>query len=86
MALSETFDPARFVWLNDEYADLVVNQTDVNYRLKNGYDDINKSIMGFMDGHGAYHEVYPGAYVPPDGGRSFTNTVYTFIFPHLRVQ
>jgi prepilin-type N-terminal cleavage/methylation domain-containing protein len=81
MAIADTFQPSRFVWLHDEYADLVVNNTNVNYRLKNGYDDINRSLLGFMDGHASYHVVYPGS-----AQNSFEQPNYTFIFNDLRLQ
>ncbi|MGE3107371.1 MAG: prepilin-type N-terminal cleavage/methylation domain-containing protein [Phycisphaerales bacterium] len=80
MALGDTFSPSRFVWVHDEQADLVVNQGNVNFRLKNGYDDFNRSVMGFLDGHAAYNTVYPGAWGSNNGRPSFWNAQYTFIF------
>jgi prepilin-type N-terminal cleavage/methylation domain-containing protein len=80
MAIADTFQPSRFVWMHDEYADLVVN-SPATYRLKNGYDDINRSLMGFMDGHAAYHHVIPG-----NSQQSYEQPNYTFIFNDLRLQ
>lgn len=80
IALSEAHDPARFVWLNDQYADVVVNHPDPDFRLINGYGDANKSAMAFLDGHAAYLPVYPGA-----GQRSFRTDRYTFIFHGLTI-
>lgn len=81
MTLADSFQPSRFVWIYDEYSDLVANNLNPNFRLKNGYDDINRSVMGFMDGHANYHPVYPGA-TP----QSFDNALYTFIFTDMRPQ
>jgi prepilin-type N-terminal cleavage/methylation domain-containing protein len=78
--LADAFSPARFVWLNDQYADVVVNNDDPLYRLKNGYDDINKTVMGFLDGHGDYLTVIPG-----NGPDSYTTDKYTFVFEDLRI-
>jgi prepilin-type N-terminal cleavage/methylation domain-containing protein len=86
MAIADAFQPARFVWVHDENADLIANQTNPNYRLKNGFDDINKSVMGYMDGHAKYNTCYTGGWVPPSGGRAFSNELYSFIFPDLRAQ
>lgn len=79
MALGDTFSPSRFVWLHDEQADIVVNSGNLNYRAKNGYDDINRSVMGFLDGHAGYYTVYPGGTFE-NNRRAFTNGQYTFIF------
>lgn len=78
--LADAFNPARFVWVNDQYADVVVNNSDRLYRLKNGYDDVNKSILGFLDGHGDYLTVIPG-----DLPESYQNDKYTFVFEDLRI-
>jgi prepilin-type N-terminal cleavage/methylation domain-containing protein len=68
---------ARFVWIHDQYADIVANTLDDQFQLKNGYGDINKSVMGFLDGHVKYQPVYPGADI---NGRSFKNELYSFVF------
>ncbi len=82
----DTFSPSRFAWIHDEYADIVVYSTDPNYKLKNGYGDFNRSIMGFMDGHVNYLETYPGRHQNPNGGigQSYSNDKYTFIFDGYR--
>jgi prepilin-type N-terminal cleavage/methylation domain-containing protein len=86
MALADSFQPSRFVWLHDEICDVVANQTNPNFRVKNGYDDINRSVMGYMDGHAKYNTCYTGGWVPPYGGRAFDNELYTFIFRDMRAQ
>lgn len=86
MAIADAFEPARFVWIHDEIADVVANQTNPNFRVKNGYDDINRSVMGYMDGHAKYNLCFTGGWIPPNGGQAFSNNIYTFIFPHLRAQ
>jgi len=85
--LADSFAPSRLVWLNDEWADITINQP-TGASVKNGYDDINKSVMGFMDAHAAYLKVIPGGAAPADGNWSnveaYSNDKYTVIFPFLR--
>ncbi|MFO0832885.1 MAG: prepilin-type N-terminal cleavage/methylation domain-containing protein [Phycisphaerales bacterium] len=83
---SDTFSPSRFCWVHDEYADIVVYNSDPNYKIKNGYGDVNRSIMGFMDGHVNYLETYPGRHQNPVGGigQSYSNGMYTFVFDGYR--
>jgi prepilin-type N-terminal cleavage/methylation domain-containing protein len=73
--LADTFAPSRFVWVNDQYSDIIANNQNPQFRLANGYKDINKSVMGFLDGHANYVPVIPGS-LPP----SFSNANYTMIF------
>ena len=80
LRVSDGYVSSKMVWLNDQYADVVANCTNPGFRLKNGYGDINKSVMAFLDGHVDYLEVYPGA-TP----RSFKNENYHFVFENLRV-
>jgi prepilin-type N-terminal cleavage/methylation domain-containing protein/prepilin-type processing-associated H-X9-DG protein len=75
--LGETFYSSRFVMYADEYADIVINNTNKNARLVNGYGDINKSNMGFMDGHAAYLSVIPGGTDVPE---AYFNDKYQMIF------
>ncbi len=79
MRLADTFVPSRFVWINDQYADIVANNVSTSFRLKNSYKDTNKSVMGFMDGHANYLPVRPGS-----TASSYTNSDYTFVFDDLR--
>ncbi len=82
---ADAFAPSRFVWINDQYSDVVANNTSTAFRLKNGYDDINKSVMGFLDGHAAYYKVRPGNNTTlNDPNNSYTNKDYTFVFEDLR--
>jgi len=64
--VADGFNPSRLVWLNDEWADIIINNTNVNYQVRNGYDDINKSVMGFMDGHGRYCRAIAGGSGDPN--------------------
>jgi prepilin-type N-terminal cleavage/methylation domain-containing protein len=84
--IGDAFMPSRMVWLNDEWADIVVNQTSVNAQVRNGYGDINKSCLGFMDGHASYLSILPGR--APAGSQwdrwlPYNNDKYSFIFPDL---
>ncbi len=80
LRIADAFQPSRMVWLNDQYSDVVANNNSTQFKLKNGYNDFNKSVMGFMDGHAAYHKVFPG-----DSPRSYSNQFYTFVFEDLRL-
>jgi len=87
--LADSFAPSRMVWLNDEWADITINQASATARVKNGYDDVNKSVMGFMDAHAAYLTVYPGGGTPSspelwDRIEAYSNEKYTVIFPFVR--
>jgi prepilin-type N-terminal cleavage/methylation domain-containing protein len=85
--IADSFQPSRMAWLNDEWADIVVNQTSATAQVRNGYGDYNRSILGFMDGHAAYLRILPGR--PPAGTawdrwEPYNNDKYSFIFPYLR--
>jgi prepilin-type N-terminal cleavage/methylation domain-containing protein len=80
LALSDSFNPARFVWIADQYMDALVYSNNPNRVHINGYKDINKSVLGFMDGHAAYLRVFPG-----NNRRAFDNEFYTCVFEQLRV-
>lgn len=75
--LGDTFYSSRFVMYADEYADIVINNTNTKARMVNGYGDTNRSNMGFMDGHAAYLPVIPGGTAVPE---SFFNDKYQMIF------
>lgn len=78
LSLADTFDPAKFVWLNDQYADLVTHERVPAFKIRNGYGDVNKSLMAFMDGHASYLGVSPGV-----SSVAFQNEYYSFIFHEL---
>lgn len=75
---AEGISPSRFVFLHDQYTDIIANSPSAQYQTRNGYGDLNRSIMGFMDGHAAYKGVTPGN-VPA----SFSNSQYTLVFEFL---
>jgi prepilin-type N-terminal cleavage/methylation domain-containing protein len=83
LRLSDAFQPSRMVWLNDETADVVVNNSSLNFKIRNNKScgDWNKSVMGFMDGHAAYHKIKSGNIYPT----SYRTEFYTFIFEDLRL-
>ena len=88
MKLADSYNPSRFVWTHDQYPDIVVYEppTSKYARMINGYGDVNKSVMGFMDGHAAYHEFFPNGTTDPITNKemSFANQWYTFIFEDLK--
>jgi len=89
--IADSFQPARMVWLYDEWADIVMNLNVTDQPKRNGYGDLNKSIMGFMDGHAAYltaiqggTEAASGSNVQWDKIPAYNNQHYTVIFTGLR--
>jgi prepilin-type N-terminal cleavage/methylation domain-containing protein/prepilin-type processing-associated H-X9-DG protein len=80
----DAFNPSRFAWLHDEYADLVAYNTNPSYQKRNGYGDFNRSNMLFLDGHAGYIRIRPGNSLSPPNDNSFVNSDYEFIFPYLR--
>jgi prepilin-type N-terminal cleavage/methylation domain-containing protein len=80
LQLSDSFSPSRFVWVWDEYADIVIYNASPDARVKNGFGDINKSGMGYLDGHVAYNTVIPGRQV-----ESYKNDKYSLVFDDLAV-
>jgi prepilin-type N-terminal cleavage/methylation domain-containing protein len=87
--IADGFVPSRLVWINDEWADIVINSTSDSWQVKNGYDDINKSVLAFMDAHASYQPVIPGGNGDPNAAtrpwlvRAFNNENYTVLFPDL---
>jgi prepilin-type N-terminal cleavage/methylation domain-containing protein len=87
--IADGFMPSRLVWINDEWADIVINSSSPTYQARNGYDDINKSVLAFMDAHAAYIPVIPGgsgdpnARTRPDLVPAYNNERYTVLFPDL---
>ncbi len=79
LSIADSFVPSKFAWINDQYADVVVNSGE-KVRMLNGYGDINKSLLGFMDGHGAYFTVFGGK-----KKTSYINDKYTFVFEDLKI-
>lgn len=80
ITLADAFVPSKFVWLHDQYADVIATRPDRDFQLRNGLGDINRSVLAFLDGHAAYLTVLPGR--SPD---AYTNDRYTFVFEDLRL-
>jgi prepilin-type N-terminal cleavage/methylation domain-containing protein len=64
------FDPSRLVWVHDETADIVANDA-TEKGIIGEFNELNKSVMGFLDGHVTY------IYVEPN---KFRTDYYTFVF------
>lgn len=65
-------DSSRFAWVFDQSGDAAAKTTDPAFSWNNAFDDDNKSVMGFADGHGAYLAVRAGATTTPE---------YTLVLP-----
>ena len=87
--LADSFSPSRFIWANDEYADITINQISDTARVKNGYGDINKACVVFLDGHARYMKMIPGGEGDPRNATqpwlvpAYNNAEYTVVFPEL---
>lgn len=75
---ADSFITSRFCWIWDEWADIVIYEALPTARVKNGYGDMNRSVMGFMDGHASYTEITPGR-----APESYKNERYQLVFDDL---
>lgn len=88
--LADSFQPSRMIWINDEWCDITMNQIWSTAKIKNGYGDINKACVGFLDGHARYLKIIPGgegdinASTKPWLVPAYNNGEYTVVFPDLR--
>ncbi|MEK6702295.1 MAG: prepilin-type N-terminal cleavage/methylation domain-containing protein [Planctomycetota bacterium] len=80
LQLADSFIPSRFCWAYDEYPDMVCNNTNPNYVLKNGYGDNNRGNMVFFDGHASYTVLTPGA-----NAEAYKNERYSLVFEDLAI-
>ncbi len=80
LSVAEGFNPALMVWINDQWADVVANCTNPKLQLVNGFGNVNKAVLGYIDGHASYEIIIPGA-----STQSFKNDRYSMVFDDLRV-
>jgi prepilin-type N-terminal cleavage/methylation domain-containing protein len=89
MRTGDSFVPSRMIWVNDEYCDITINQFSDSAQVKNGYGDINKAVVAFMDGHARYMPMIPGgegdsrSATQPWLVPAYCNSDYTVVFPDL---
>ena len=89
LSLSDGFMPSRMIWLNDEYCDITINQESDGAQIRNGYGDINRAIVCFLDGHSRYLKMIPGGEGDPNRLTrpwlvpAYSNADYTVVFPGL---
>ncbi|UYV13093.1 MAG: prepilin-type N-terminal cleavage/methylation domain-containing protein [Phycisphaera sp.] len=74
---AEFFDASKMVWIHDQTADVVANDPQGRDWLGE-FNENNKSVMAFYDGHAAYLSIEPKDPSDPDGNLS--TEFYTFIF------
>jgi prepilin-type N-terminal cleavage/methylation domain-containing protein len=85
----DSFIPSRMIWVNDEYCDITINQVSDGAQIKNGYGDINRAVVCFIDGHSRYMPMIPGGEGDPRSTTqpwlvpAFCNSEYTVVFPDL---
>ena len=89
LSLSDGFLPSRMIWVNDEYCDITINQQSNFAKVKNGYGDINRAAVCFLDGHARYLKMIPGGEGDPNRINrpwlvpAYNNAEYTVVFPNL---
>ncbi|NUQ51419.1 MAG: prepilin-type N-terminal cleavage/methylation domain-containing protein [Phycisphaerales bacterium] len=81
LQVADAFQPARMAWCHDEYADIVVYNRTPDAQVINGYGDVNKSLLLYLDGHVKYQPLKTTA----DGSEAYSNGNYTFVFEDLRM-
>lgn len=81
LQVADAFQPSRMVWCHDEYADIVVYNRTADARVVNGYGDINKSLLLYLDGHVKYQPLVTSNM----GAESYSNGNYTFVFEDLKM-
>ena len=74
---AEFFDPAKMVWIHDQTADVVANDSQGRDWMGE-FNEKNKSVMAFYDGHAEYLYIEPKDPRNPDA--NLTTEKYTFIF------
>lgn len=79
LSIGEGYQPSKLVFVKDEWGDITLEVPDPKARVKNGYDDYNRSVLGFMDGHAKYTTVRTGQ--TPD---CYINDDYWVTFPDVR--
>jgi prepilin-type N-terminal cleavage/methylation domain-containing protein len=90
LSVADSFQPSRMIWINDQWCDITMNQVMGTAQIKNGYGDINMSLVGFLDGHVKYLRVLPGGENDPRAPTQpwlvpqYSNSDYTVVFPDLR--
>lgn len=64
--------PSHFVWFTDQSGEAVPRAINAGYSWNNAFDDDNRAILGFADGHTAYLPVKPGVMSTKDYSLTLT--------------
>lgn len=62
MTLAADFDTSKFAWVYDQTIDVLQSTGDPRFRpdsIMGEFDDPNRGVVGFLDGHGNYVKVQP---------------------------
>ncbi len=60
LKLAADFDTSRFVYMYDQTMDVVANSENPNLRLMGEFNQVNRSVVGFLDGSVRYLDAQPG--------------------------
>lgn len=77
LQLGDGFNPSLLVFAKDEWGDITLEPDDPKTMVKNGYDDFNRTVLGFLDGHARYVKARVGRNNP----EAVINDDYWMTFP-----
>ncbi len=85
LAVADSFNPSQYCWLWDEWGDITIYDSVGQGVVINGYQDRNKCVMLFMDGHAGYIDVIPETLAIREGNRqrAYVNERYRLTFDDL---
>lgn len=84
LCLGELYQQSKLVFMMDSWAHAAMTSSDDNARITNGYGEVNKGNMLFLDAHAAYLPVIPGSpttYDPLNPPKQYFNDNYHVAFP-----
>jgi prepilin-type N-terminal cleavage/methylation domain-containing protein len=81
------FQTSKLVFIGDQNYDWVIYKTTTpDFKWENGYGELSRSVLGFIDGHASYVPVYsrgPAPVTNPGYQRAIENEFYSLAFSHL---
>lgn len=84
LCLGEIYQQSKLVFMMDSWANATMISPEDNARITNGFGEVNKGNMLFLDAHAAYLPVIPGSpatYDPLNPPKQYFNDNYHVAFP-----